>query len=289
MKYLEEFLEYLHTIRNYSDSTIDSYEMDLREYLSYVNKINVTKQDILKYLRYLDDIKLSKSTINRRLSALKSFYKYLISKTVIKSNPFNNISSLKTEKKLPNYLKYNELETLFKSISTDSNLGIRNRFMMELLYDTGVRVTELINIKLEDLDLKNHSIRIMGKGRKERIVYYGEYGEYYLKMYLEIRPLLLKKQTHDYLLVNHLGNKLTRGGISDIIDKCILKSSLDNKISPHSLRHTFATHMLDNGSDLKTVQELLGHSSISTTGIYTHVSNERLRSVYLETFRRSKK
>ena len=162
-------------------------------------------------------------------------------------------------------------------------LHIRNRLIIETLYDTGIRVSELVNIKLNDLNIATKEIRVLGKGSKERIVYFGDYEIDILNLYLnQARPKLLKNKSNDYLLLNHLGDRLTDRGVRLIIDDVIKKASLKHKVSPHTLRHTFATHLLNEGADLKSVQELLGHSSLSTTQIYTHVSNERLRSVYLK-------
>ena len=190
---------------------------------------------------------------------------------------------MKKEKKLPNYFKYNEYEELINSIDTNNNLGKRNRCIFEVLLCTGCRCNELINIKLDDIDLENKEIKVLGKGNKERIVYLGSYAIDSIREYLSVRKEILGKKDNNYLFINHLGNQLSTRGIRDIIDKILLKSSSDLKITPHTFRHSFATMLLNEGCDLKSVQELLGHVSLSTTSIYTHVSNEELKRVYLHT------
>ena len=208
---------------------------------------------------------------------------------IIKINQFKLIRNPKKEKKLPNFLQSDELDKIFDSINLDTSLGIRNRLIIELLYATGLRVSEITNLKLNDIDISNQEIKVYGKGGKERIVFFGEYAKKYLKLYLDnARNELLNGNNSNYLLINHNGGKLTSRGVELIIDKVQNEAALKHNISPHVLRHTFATDMLNNGADLKSVQELLGHSSLSTTQIYTHITNERLRSVYLKSFPRQK-
>ena len=190
---------------------------------------------------------------------------------------------MKKEKKLPEYFKYNEYVELVNSIDINTNLGIRNKCIFEVLLCTGCRCNELVNIKLDDINLKEKEIKVLGKGNKERIVYLGSYAVESIEKYLSIRNEILGKKDNNYLFINHLGNKLTTRGIRDIIDKILLKSSNNMKITPHTFRHSFATMLLNEGCDLKSVQELLGHVSLSTTSIYTHVSNEELKRVYLHT------
>lgn len=233
--------------------------------------------------------KYKSKTIARHVSSLKSFYKYLFRQEIIKENPMILISIPKVEKTLPKYLNVNNLETLLNIPNQNEPLGLRNALIMEMLYSTGVRVSELVNIKITDIDFNNRRILILGKGNKERYVLYSKVCAKLLNDYLnKSRDTLLKENT-DYLLLNKNGTKLSDRGIRLIIDNIVKASSLKLKISPHTLRHTFATHLLNNGADLKTVQELLGHENISTTGIYTHVSNEHLRRVYLDCHPRAKK
>ena len=217
------------------------------------------------------------------------FYKYLEIHNIIDYNPFKSIRNPKKEKKLPNFLQYEELETIINSIKLDNPLNIRNRLIIELLYASGIRVSELVNLKISDIDFNKREIRVLGKGSKERITFYGDYCEEILNLYLDsAREELLQDNKNDYLILNKYGNKITSRGIEGIINKLIDELSIKHHISPHVLRHTFATDLLNNGADLKSVQELLGHSSLSTTEIYTHITSERLRSVYLKTFPRAK-
>jgi integrase/recombinase XerC len=193
----------------------------------------------------------------------------------------------KKEKKLPKFVYYDELENIFEE-AKKGKFGIRNSLIIELLYDTGVRVSELSNIKIKDIDYSNNSIRIMGKGSYERIVYFGEYAKNIIDEYLNnFRNSHLKNKIHEYLIINKNGDKITDRGIRKILDDILKGVSLKMHITPHSLRHTFATHLLENGCDIKVVQELLGHKHLSTTSIYTHVTNERLREVYLKCHPRS--
>ena len=282
----DKFLDYLQNIKKYSDNTIINYEIDIDRYEKFLKinnkKINNIKyKDVLDFISYIKDNHKSTS-INRCLSSLRSYYNYLLKENIVDTNPFKLVNSMKKEKKLPEYFKYNEYVELVNSIDINSNLGIRNRCIFEVLLCTGCRCSELVNIKLCDIDLNNREIKVLGKGNKERIVYLGSYAIDSLNMYLGVRDELSKKD-NKYLFVNHLGNKLTTRGIRDIIDKILLKSSLNLKITPHTFRHSFATMLLNEGCDLKSVQELLGHVSLSTTSIYTHVSNEELKRVYLHT------
>lgn len=293
-KDLIEFLEYLKLERNYSVLTINGYEEELTRYNSYLYKNNldyrkVKVEEARNYLKFLDSLKLSNSTISHSLSILRSFYRYLVIKGKVETNYFKLLKNPKKERKLPNYLEYDEFETIIRSISNESFYDTRNILIVELLYATGIRVSELVNIKLNDIDYTEKSIRILGKGNKERIVYYGEYAKCALEDYLNnARNELLKSNKCDYLFINNKHSKLTTRGVEKIIDTIIEKSSIKHKISPHTLRHTFATHLLNEGADLRSVQTLLGHSSISTTGIYTHVSLDRLRNEYLKAHPRSK-
>ena len=221
---------------------------------------------------------------------LSEFLKYidLLKENYIVKNPMTLISNPKQESKLPHFLYYNELETILNIPDKSTPLGQRDSVILELLYSTGIRVSELVNIKLKDINLSTRKIRILGKGNKERIVLYGEYLKNLLDIYLNDGREKLVKNNQEYLVLNKNGSGLTTRGVRVIIDNILKKGEIDFHISPHVLRHTFATHMLDSGADLKSVQELLGHENLSTTQIYTHVSNERLRKVYLSTHPRAK-
>lgn len=284
MKDLGNFLEYLNKELNYSENTEISYKEDITNFLNYLEKkqLNYKKIDgeiIRDYLKYLDEAKLKNSTIARRISALRTFYNYLLNKNIVDTNLFNSIRNPKLEKKLPNYLSYEELAKILDNIDISTKIGLRNRLLVEMFYATGCRVSEMINIKVSDINKSNNSIRIMGKGKKMRIVYFGEYARDYLDRYL---PLI----DTDYLFTQESGDKLSIHDVEYIISDLVKNLALKTHVTPHTLRHTFATHLLNNGADIKTVQELLGHSSLNTTGIYTHVSNERIKEVYRKTFNR---
>lgn len=284
MKDLGNFLEYLNKELNYSENTEISYREDITNFLNYLEKkqLNYKKIDgeiIRDYLKCLDEAKLKNSTIARRISALRTFYNYLLNKNIVDTNLFNSIRNPKLEKKLPNYLSYEELAKILDNIDISTKIGLRNRLLVEMFYATGCRVSEMINIKVSDINKSNNSIRIMGKGKKMRIVYFGEYARDYLDRYL---PLI----DTDYLFTQESGDKLSIHDVEYIISDLVKNLALKTHVTPHTLRHTFATHLLNNGADIKTVQELLGHSSLNTTGIYTHVSNERIKEVYRKTFNR---
>ncbi len=290
------FLKYLNYQKGYSENTIINYENDIKEFLEFLNKENIDNLKEVNYsiVRfYLMDLynkKFSRNSVSRKLSSLRSFFKYLHNEEIVKINPFSLISSPKKEKKLPKFLYNEDIEKIFNVPNTKTVLGKRDSLILELLYDTGVRVGELVNIKINDINFDDKSIKILGKGNKERIVLYGTYAEIALKEYLNNgRNELLKGKNNEYLILNANGNNITTRGIRLIIDKIIKQACLNTHISPHTLRHTFATHLLENGSDLLTVKELLGHSSLSSTQIYTHVTNERLRNIYLKSHPRARK
>lgn len=286
-----KFLDYLENERNYSIYTVDNYNNDLNLFVSFLEEIsinNIKKVDyqvIRIYLTKLYELKYSSKSICRHISSLRSFFKYLVKEKIIFDNPMLLVSNPKQEKKLPNFLYNEDLERLINACDNSNIFGIRDSLIIELLYSTGIRVSELINIKVNDI--RNKEIKVFGKGSKERIVLFGSVCEKKINDYLKVRGKLLKNNRCDYLLLNNNGNRLTTRGIEYIIEKLARKIGL--KITPHTLRHTFATHMLNEGADLKCVQELLGHENLQTTSIYTHVTNERLRNVYLNCHPRAKK
>lgn len=278
-----KYHDYLKYELNYSEHTISEYFLHLNKYLEYleVHKLSykcITKSDIITFLKYLDSLKLSNRSIANKLSSLRTFYDYLLDEKVVNSNIFKSISNPKIEKKLPNFLSHEEMREIIDNIKTDSFLGARNKLIIELLYATGIRVSELVDLKISDILKSEKSIRIFGKGRKERIVYYGDYASYALEVYLDWRSNI----NNDYLILNNKGNKITSRGIEGIIDKITKDAHINNNVTPHTFRHTFATHLLNNGADIKTVQELLGHSSLNTTEVYTHITSDYLKSVYLK-------
>ena len=292
MKYLSEYLEYLKYQKNYSDETIHSYSIDIEEFLDYINSecINICEvgYDVVKaWLIHLDEKKNKSTTVSRKISSLRGFYKYLINNKVMNSNPFSLVSLPKKERHLPRFFYYNELEEMFQVPKLNTALVQRDRLLLEMLYATGVRVSELVNIKVSDIN--GEEIKVLGKGNKERIVEFGDYAESILELYLNEGYKSLNVKKSEYLFLNNRGGKLTTRGVRYILDNIINKTTIDKKISPHMLRHTFATHLLNEGCDLLTVQELLGHESLTATSIYTHITNDRLKEVYFKCHPRAKK
>lgn len=290
---IDKFLDYLKYERNYSNNTIIAYENNIRGFLSYCkiknvkNMNEVNYQFIRDYISYLYKEKYQAKSITRILSALRSFFKYLKREEKISTNPLDLITSPKVEKKLPKYLTINDVEKILNAPDMSNKIGIRDAFILELLYVTGIRVSELTNIKLNDISIVEKKIKIMGKGSKERIVYYGTRCQELLNKYLNIRNDFLK-QANDYLILSNTGKQISTREIRNIINRLKVKAGIDINISPHTFRHTFATHMLNEGADLRSVQELLGHENLSTTTIYTHLTNEKLRKTYLSTHPRAK-
>lgn len=294
MKYLNDFIDYLTYELNYSDKTIMSYEENIKGFLGYLErgKINykkLTKDMIREFLKKLDQEKYSNASISQVLSSLRTYYKFLVKENIVDSNPFKNIRNPKLPKRLPNYLNNLQIEDLIDIYDYSTPTNIRNHLIIELLYSTGIRVSELVNLKINDINFSDNSIRILGKGNKERIVLFGEYAKEALNIYLkEARNTFIKRVQNNYLLLNCFGNKLTTRSVQNIVKDCTDKLALKNNVTPHTIRHTFATDLLNNGADIKSVQELLGHSSLSTTQVYTHLTNDRLKSVYLKTHPRNK-
>jgi len=292
---VNKFLDYIEDERHYSDLTSLNYEEDLQLFMTFLkeksinNFMDVNYALIREYLSYMYSRQFSSKTINRHISSLRSFFKFLINNKYVKNNPLTLVTNVKEGKRIPHFLFYNDLEKLFETPILDTPLGQRDGLILEMLYSTGVRVSELVNIKISDINFNNHSIRIMGKGSKERDVLFGTRCLELLDMYLNDGRKIIDKNNNPYLFLNNNGNKLTTRGVSLIIDLIVKKSGLNIKVTPHVLRHTFATHMLNEGADLLSVKELLGHENLSTTQVYTHVSNERLRNVYLNSHPRAKK
>lgn len=290
---LIKFLDYLKYEKNYSNNTIIGYQNHLELFISFIKnkKIqelkNIDYNTIRSYINYLYEKNYNPKSICNHISSLRSFFKYLKNEEIIKNNPLILIENPKLERKLPKYLYYEDIEKILNTPDTNNDVGIRDALILELLYVTGIRVSELVNIKLSDIDYKNKKIKITGKGNKQRIVIYGNKCSDLIDKYLCIRPNFLKNNT-DYLILGVKGNKINDRVIRNIINNLATKAGIKIKISPHTFRHTFATHMLNEGADLRSVQELLGHENLSTTTIYTHVTNERLRNVYLHTHPRAR-
>lgn len=296
LDYINDFLEFLEIEKQYSKETTDNYKIDFILFFEYCknNKIDnfstINYDDLRKYLVYLSNYKnYSNKSISRHISSLHSLYNYLIDEGVIDNNPMNLINSPKKEFRLPVYLTTNELEEIINTPDRTKKVGKRDILILEMFYSTGIRLAELVNIKIKDIDFINKKIKILGKGSKERYVLYGDRCKEYLEDYLENSRNYYLKEPVDYLFLNQQGKTLTTSGIGYLVKKVLKQSGANIKLSPHVLRHTFATHMLNDGADLMTVKELLGHSDLSTTGIYTHVSNEQLRKTYLNAHPRARK
>lgn len=294
MKYIDKYLEYLKVERKYSNKTILSYKDDLIEYNEFLgnnftNILNIDMNIVNNYMKYLYDRKITKSSISRKLSSIRGLYNYLVREDIIKENHFNKIQNPKRELYLPKFLKDEELDKIFSVCNYNNPTEERDTLIIELLYATGVRVSELVNIKIKDINREEKLIKVLGKGNKERIVIYNNHTKKALDTYLKDGYNYFNKKSSEYLILNKNGNKLSERYIREIINKKVSQASLDIKISPHTLRHTFATDILENGADLMTVKELLGHESLNTTSIYTHITNEQIKKTYNLAHPRAKK
>lgn len=290
---IHEFINYLSVERGLAMNTLESYGRDLRQYSQFLEEDQshldaVSRNTILNYLLFLEQQGKATATIARRLAALKAFYQFLVREKRIKSDPTANLESPKLEKRLPRVLTVNEVERLLAQPDHAQPAGMRDRAMLELLYATGIRVSELVSLNIGDTNLEARYIRCAGKGSKERIVPLGSLAVQSVGEYLEHgRAKLVKDRSEAALFVNHHGHRLTRQGFWKIVKKYADDARIEKEITPHTLRHSFATHLLDNGADLRSVQEMLGHADISTTQIYTHVTKGRLREVYARTHPRA--
>ena len=293
--YIIKFIDELKYERNYSDLTINGYLHDLDLFLEYLNENNIRNYNNIKYedirlfINYLYNQKYNNKTISRHISSLRSFFKYLKNNSVIDTNPMLLISNPKLSKKLPKYLNFNDLEKLLNSYDNNSCIGIRNSLILEMLYSTGIRVGEIINIKLLDISTSERTIRIYGKGSKERIVFFGGRCLELIRLYLDKSYNKLNLNNLPYLFFTKTGKKISDREVRKIVSDAANISGIEMNISPHVLRHTFATHMLTDGADLRSVQELLGHENLSTTQIYTHLTNEKIRNTYLSAHPRARK
>lgn len=284
---LEDYLHFLQIERGLAENTLNSYRRDLLHYTEYILKEKelsdwnkVTRNDILSFLYLLKDNGKSTATISRHISSIRSFHQFLIREQIVKQDASLHIEKPKKDRTLPDVLSQAEVTKLLE-INDSSPLGLRTKAMFELLYATGLRVTEMITLKTDDLHLMMGFVQCFGKGSKERIVPLGNTAKHVLEDYLQHgRPHLVKQQTTSTLFVNQHGRPLTRQGFWKILKKSSLEAGIRKNITPHTLRHSFATHLLENGADLRIVQEMLGHEDISTTQIYTHVTKTRLKDMY---------
>lgn len=297
---INDFLDYLSVVKGYSENTIISYKNDILEFNNFVvsekfarDLLTIRNDRVCKsYLTFLNN-NYKVNSVNRHLSSLKTFYDYLVKNDIVKNNFFSNIHSLKKNKRLPKIVKESEIQMMFNSCDLDTDLGFRNYLILELLYGLGLRVSELCKIKLNDIDFKRKEILIKGKGSKDRNLPLFDDLIEDLKHYITVVRLNLLLKSDDsenlILLLNVRGTSLTVRGVRVILDKIISDCEENFKVSPHMLRHSFATSLLNNGADLRSVQELLGHESLRTTQIYTHVSLEKIKQDYRISHPRAKK
>lgn len=294
----QAFVEYMQIEKNASPNTVKHYQKDLETFFSFLQsegelQLNQVDHQVVRlFLTFLYDRKLSRRSVSRTISSLRSFYKYLEREKYVTTNPFINVRLPKTSKPIPNFLYKEELERLFEVNDLNDPLGQRNQALIELLYATGIRVSECQGLHITDVDFSIGTLLVTGKGRKERYVPFGRFAEIALERYIKDgRQELLKKSKNpsEVIFLNARGNPLTDRGIRLILNKIVEQAALTIKIHPHKLRHTFATHMLNEGADLRTVQELLGHDNLSSTQIYTHVTKDRLRNVYMNSHPRAKR
>ena len=285
-EYINNFLLYLEMDLNYSKNTINTY-------LNALNHLNdEIKKDILKLTSkdiesFISELELESSSISNYLSAYKTFYNYYIKIGQISINPIDKVDTPKLSKHLPTYLTVEEVDKLL-DIEIKDAFSARNKSILELLYATGLRISELINLEFKNIDLNDCIVRIMGKGSKERIVPINDLAIKYLKIYVkDYRHKLVKTEQNNYVYLNNHGKKMTRQGVFKMIKKRTLETGIKKDVSPHTLRHSIATHMLENGADLRIIQEFLGHESIGTTQIYTHLTNQKLKKDYMEYFPRN--
>jgi len=287
--YIDKFLNHLKIERNYSNHTLTNYKVDLKEFEDFIatqktNDIKDIDYFILrKFLSVLADKNLHKRSLSRKISTLKSFFKFMLKESEIKKNPATSLIYPRLDKPLPKFLTEEQMQKVLALAEGDDLMSLRDKAILEFLYSTGARVSELVSLKKDDLDLISAIAKVKGKGRKERLLPLGEPALISIKEYLDKRT-----DTNPFFLINKRAKTLTDRGVRLIVDKCIKKGALALKISPHTFRHSFATHLLNRGADLRSVQELLGHSSISTTQIYTHLTIDALKEVYEKTHPRAR-
>lgn len=293
-KLIERFIHYLAVERGLAQNTLDSYQRDLNNYVeflkrSHIRDLNQTRRaNIIAYLADLQRKGRATSTISRNLASLRSFYGFLIRDGLIDSDPTTNLESPKIEKRLPKVLTVQEVEALLEGPDLGDVCGLRDKAMLELLYATGIRVSELVALNLSDVNLNMGFLKCFGKGSKERIIPLGTMALTNVSDYvMRARGKLLRNQEEESLFLNHHGQRLSRQGFWKIIKKYAITATIEKEITPHTLRHSFATHLLENGADLRAVQEMLGHADISTTQIYTHLTKSRLKEVYAKTHPRA--
>ncbi len=293
----ENYIHFLSIEKGLANNSIESYLRDISRFFLFLNDdlnmdVNnikdITKEHLLKYFKKINIDGLSKRTQARYIASLKSYFRFLIREAIIKKDPTDIIDTPKKDKKLPDFLSIGEIEKLLQSVDITKTLGYRDRTMLEITYGAGLRVSELLSLKTEDINLELGFIRCYGKGNKERIIPIGEIALDFLNIYLaNIRPKLLGNMKTRELFLNSRGKSMSRQGFFKILLSYGNKAGIKKHLSPHTLRHSFATHLLENGADLRSVQEMLGHSDISTTEIYTHLSMKQIKKVYDKTHPRA--
>ncbi len=283
---LENYREYISTVRNRSQNTLVNYSKDIHDFIIVFKDKDdnaISKQDIRNYMGKLKTSGLSRKSIARKLSAIRSFFSYLEKNSILDKNPAGMVATPKTERNIPSFLTYEEMCSILDSIAGDDFPSLRNRAIFELMYSTGCRISEIAGLELSDVNLSANMIKVTGKGDKERILPFGNSAKDALSRYMEERHNLLaqlEKTYEEKLFVGRTGKGITDRFIRKILENVLLKVSINKKVSPHTIRHSFATHLLNNGCDIRSVQELLGHASLNTTQIYTHVTKERLKEIY---------
>ncbi|MFN3531834.1 MAG: tyrosine recombinase XerC [Candidatus Brocadia sp.] len=279
--HINKYLAHIEHNRNFSSQTLRAYQNDLHQYLSFLiaegccDLGSVSRLFLRRFLAFLKKQDYSKTTIARKLVSIRSLYKFLCREGILKFNPLENIRAPKLERKLPDFMSISETETLLNLPALNTLLGVRDKAIMETLYSTGMRVSELVGIDVADVDFFNEVVKVKGKGKKERLQPIGNHALDAIRLYMDKR-----NSDNNALFLNNRGGRLTERSVARMLKKYVKKAGLSLNISPHTFRHSFATHLLDRGADLRSVQELLGHANLSTTQIYTHITTERLKQVY---------
>ena len=284
---INTFIDYLTVERGLSDNTVSSYRGDLSAYINFISKRNITvlskttKNNVTGFMLYQKDRGVSAGSIARRLAAIKSFYRFLVRERLLQEDPSSLVDTPKLWKKIPQTLSVNEVERLLSQPNIRQKQGIRDKAILETLYACGMRVSEAVNLKIKDVNLEVGFLRCVGKGNKERVIPLGKKAAASIKRYMEFsRPHLLKGKVSPNVFISRLGTKISRQSFWKLIKKYARGAGINKSIKPHILRHSFATHLLERGADLRSVQEMLGHANISTTQIYTHIDRDRLKTIH---------
>ena len=283
---VQNFQEYLSVEKGLSDNSINSYGYDLGKFASFLEKqhidfLEVKTNDIIKFLDEEKNRKVSSKTLAREVVAIRQFYKFLRDEKRVDSNPTEKIETPEVNRSIPDYLTKEEIEELFNSIGEDNTFELRDKCIFELLYSSGLRISEACNLEMKDIDMENMLLQVEGKGGRQRLVPFGEKSLEILKKYLtNSRPEILRKRPCPYVFVSKKGSYINRKSVWRLLNHYISKTKIKKKVTPHTLRHSFATHLIENSADLKSVQELLGHIDINTTQIYTHMASKTLKAVH---------